>query len=395
MNRSTYVNPQDEQAFQAIIAKDPECKQCFECGVPSPQWCDVMHGTFICLNCSGQHRGLGVHLSFVRSSTMDGWTNWKPEKLRQMECGGNRRARLYFEANGVPRTPLKARYESLPALRYADMLASEALGKPFNEAAWKPPAWYARLKGVQDTSGSAQTNPNRFAGVGANGQSHEMSSNGRGGSDWYSALYSGWGAVSQKTAELAHHATEAVQSTDVEGMRNTFVQKWAGVSSTVSTYATGLQRCIAEAGSETKSAFDEVHEGISRIVQNALQAPAESEVGIPAENEGRYSHLESDGRHDPQSRVSTSAARVTATTSLYSPVYQGQVVWSSTSHSSPTPKATASFPAGVNSPTGNASSAALSDTRLMPSHPVNPLKGTDGEATSAKPQTRTEDEWDW
>jgi len=56
------------------FVKIPGNNTCADCKAPEPRWAAINLGIFICIECSGIHRSLGVHISKVRSVDMDKWS---------------------------------------------------------------------------------------------------------------------------------------------------------------------------------------------------------------------------------------------------------------------------------------------------------------------------------
>ena len=76
---------------------------CADCGAADPQWASINWGVVLCIECSGVHRSLGVHISKVRGIKLDAWD---PEILKVMAELGNSIVNNILEKNmGARRKP--------------------------------------------------------------------------------------------------------------------------------------------------------------------------------------------------------------------------------------------------------------------------------------------------
>ncbi|GLD92628.1 hypothetical protein PINS_up001207 [Pythium insidiosum] len=64
------VHPEQQKVVDELTAKNPACA---DCGQTPSEWVSINIGAFLCIECSGIHRSLGVHVSKVRSLTLDSW----------------------------------------------------------------------------------------------------------------------------------------------------------------------------------------------------------------------------------------------------------------------------------------------------------------------------------
>nr|XP_043623211.1 ADP-ribosylation factor GTPase-activating protein AGD3 [Erigeron canadensis] len=62
--------------------------KCADCGASDPDWACLNLGVLVCIECSGVHRNLGVHISKVRSLTLDVKV-WEPSVITLFQSLGN------------------------------------------------------------------------------------------------------------------------------------------------------------------------------------------------------------------------------------------------------------------------------------------------------------------
>jgi hypothetical protein len=71
-------------------------KRCADCNGPHPNWASCNLGIFICVNCAQLHRGMGTHISKVKSCM--GTYLWHPDEMEVMRSVGNEASNKHYLA---------------------------------------------------------------------------------------------------------------------------------------------------------------------------------------------------------------------------------------------------------------------------------------------------------
>ncbi|KIK43839.1 hypothetical protein CY34DRAFT_803345 [Suillus luteus UH-Slu-Lm8-n1] len=150
-NRQDKATTERNAKILKDLVKQSDNKVCADCKRNDPRWASWNLGVFLCIRCSGIHRGMGTHISRVKSVDLDIWT---PDQMESIQKWGNRRANLYWESHlksgHVPpdhkmESFIRSKYESRrwaldgPPPSDPSVLETETLNGHASQAAEQPP----------------------------------------------------------------------------------------------------------------------------------------------------------------------------------------------------------------------------------------------------------------
>jgi len=153
------------------LMKIPENKKCFDCDKISCQWASINNGIFLCTNCSGIHRGLGVDKSYIRSIL---WDNWSDNQLEFMKQGGNKKLKDFLKLYSFDIKPISAQkfYQTKIMEYYRKDLKNKVEGNPVVEIL---PSREEAFENSDDDAN--KNNEDKYSSIGSLGINNDIEQN--------------------------------------------------------------------------------------------------------------------------------------------------------------------------------------------------------------------------